>query len=108
MVIPRRFDVLLVRLDPTVGHETQKTRPCVVLSPDLLNSRLQTCVIAPLTTGSSPGPSRVPCRFDGKPGLLVLDQLRVIDRARIVKALGVLHESEARASLDVLAAFFAP
>ncbi len=105
---PQRFDVLLVRLDPTVGHETQKTRPCVVVSPDTLNSRLQTYVIAPLTTGSSPGPSRVPCRFDGKSGLIVVDQMRAIDRLRIVKLLGGISEEEAGNLLAVLKAFFAP
>jgi mRNA interferase MazF len=98
----------MVHLDPTVGHETQKTRPCVVLSPDVLNSRLRTCVIAPLTTGSGPGPSRVPCQFQGKPGFIVIDQLRVIDRVRIVKLMGVLGDPEATAALEVAREFFAP
>lgn len=107
MVIPRRLDVLLVRLDPTVGHEIQKTRPCVVISPDTMNQHLRTCIIAPLSTASRPGPSRVPCVVDGKAGFVVLDQLRSIDRDRIERRLGRLDEATGEQVLDLLGLLFA-
>ena len=81
----RRGDVFLIDLDPTRGSEIQKTRPCVVVSPDELNAHLRTVIVAPLTTGGQPYPFRVPCRFSNKSGHVVTDQLRTIDRERLVR-----------------------
>ena len=103
-----RFDVFLVNLDPTVGSEIRKSRPCVVVSPDEMNAYVRTVVVAPLTTAGRPYPSRVPTRFDGKEGQVVIDQLRTVDKTRLVRHLGALDPSEAAAVLDVLREFFAP
>ena len=94
MVVPyelHRGDVLLIGLDPTVGREIQKTRPCVVVSPDELNQHLQTLIVAPMTSGGFPYPFRIPCRFKGKSGHIVLDQIRTIDKDRIIRPLGRLQ-----------------
>ena len=85
-----RGDIFLVNLNPTRGGEIQKTRPCVVVSPDELNIHFRTLIIAPLTTGSHPYPFRVPCRFEGKSGHIVVDQVRTVDRERLVRRLGKL------------------
>ena len=84
-------EIWLAQLDPTVGSEIQKTRPCVVVSPDEMNAHLRTVIVAPMTTGSRPAAFRVPLTFQGKRGLIVLDQIRTLDRARLVKRLGVLR-----------------
>ena len=107
MVAARRFDVALVQLDPTRGSEIQKTRPCVVISPDELNRALRTAIVAPMTSGGRAYPWRVPIRFDGKPGHVALDQLRTVDEVRIVKQLGQIDVNTARRLLDVLAELFA-
>lgn len=86
----RRGDVLLIRLDPTLGSEIRKTRPCVVVSPDELNEHLRTAIVAPMTTAGRTYPWRVPCRFQGKSGFVVLDQLRTIDQERAAGRLGRL------------------
>ena len=104
----RRGEVLLVNLNPTVGSEIRKTRPCVVVSPDELNAHLRTFLVAPLTTGSHVYPFRVPCRFGGKSGHLVLDQLRAIDEERVVRKLGKLGRRPLRDALGVLQEMFAP
>ena len=85
-----RGDVHLVRLDPTLGSEIQKTRPCVIVSPDELNSHLHTVIVAPMTTLGRAYPWRVRCRFQRRSGYVVLDQLRTVDRERLVKHLGAL------------------
>jgi mRNA interferase MazF len=103
-----RFDVFLVNLDPTVGSEIRKSRPCVVVSPDEMNRHVRTVVVAPLTTAGRPYPSRVPVRFASRDGQVVVDQLRTVDRARLAKRLGALDEREATAVLDVLREVFAP
>jgi len=103
-----RFDVFVVSLDPTVGSEIRKSRPCVVVSPDEMNRHVRTVVVAPLTTAGRPYPSRVPIRFGGKVGRVVIDQLRTVDKARLAKRLGALAPDEATAALDVLREFFAP
>ena len=87
MVI-HQYDVCLVNLDPTVGHEIKKTRPCLVISPDEVNKHLQTVMIAPMTTKSHAYPSRVSMTFGGKKGFVILDQIRTVDRVRLVKTLG--------------------
>ena len=103
----RRGDLVVVDLDPARGHEIQKTRPCVVVSPDEQNDAGLTLIIAPLTTGSHRYPSRVPCRFAGKNGHVVLDQLRTIDRARARKRIGRIAPSTMGMVLAVLREMFA-
>jgi mRNA interferase MazF len=103
-----RFEVFLVNLDPTVGSEIRKTRPCVVVSPDEMNRYVRTVVVAPLTTAGRPYPSRVPVRFAGKNGQVVVDQLRTVDKACLARQLGALEPREAAAVLEVLREFFAP
>jgi len=107
-VVPAsRGDVFLVNLDPTQGGELRKTRPCVVVSPDELNAHLRTFIVAPLTTGSYRYPFRVPCTFQGKSGHVVLDQIRTVDQARLVRRLGALSLPALRQALAVLREMFA-
>jgi mRNA interferase MazF len=103
-----RFEVYLVNLDPTVGSEIQKTRPCLVVSPDEINHNIRTVIVAPLTTRRQPHPTRVPCRFKGKKGQVVLDQIRTVDQSRLVKKLGKIDVKTAAAVLGVLQEMFAP
>jgi mRNA interferase MazF len=103
-----RGDVFLVELNPTRGQEIQKTRPCVIVSPDELNAYMGTFIVAPLTTGGHPYPFRIPCCFEGKVGHVVPDQLRTVDRERLVKRLGVLPEATLLEVLAVLQEMFAP
>jgi mRNA interferase MazF len=103
-----RFEVHLVNLDPTVGSEIQKTRPCLVVSPDEINHNIRTVIVAPLTTQGKPYPTRVPCRFKGKDGQVVLDQIRTVDQSRLIKKLGKIDSKTAAAVLDVLQEMFAP
>lgn len=108
MTVPvRRGDVYLVELNPVRGREIRKTRPCVVVSPDDLNVHMGTFIVAPLTTGSHPYPFRVPCRFAGKDGHIVLDQLRTVDRERLVRRLGALTAPTLAKSLSILQEMFA-
>lgn len=102
-----RFEVYLVNLDPTIGHEIRKTRPCVVVTPDDLNRHVRTVMVAPMTTKGQLYPTRVPCMFQGKRGQVVLDQIRTVDRIRLVKRMGRLTGGQAKAVLEVLAAMFA-
>ena len=88
--VPNRGEVYLVELDPTRGSEIRKTRPCVIVSPDELNHHLRTVIVAPMTTGGHAYPFRPSCRFAGKDGRIVLDQLRTVDRERLRKRLGAL------------------
>ena len=104
----RRGDVFLVRLDPARGSEIQKTRPCVVISPDELNSYLRTFIVAPLTTGGHSYPFRIPCRFEGRAGYVVLDQIRTVDRERLVRRLGKLSPSTLGNILAILQEMFTP
>ena len=85
-----RGEIHLVRLDPTLGSEIQETRPCVIVSPDELNAHLRTVIVAPMTTGGRAYPWRIRCRFQRRSGYVVLDQLRTVDRERLVKHLGAL------------------
>ena len=105
---PLRGEVHLVTLDPTRGSEVRKTRPCVVVSPDPLNRRLRTAVVVPLTTHGRPAPFRVDCEFAGASGRALLDQIRTVDRARLVKRLGVLSDDVIRDIFDGLQLMFAP
>lgn len=106
-LVVKRFDVFLVSLDPTVGSEIRKTRPCVVVSPDEMNRHIGTVIVAPMTTAGRNYPSRVSCRFQGKTGQVVLDQIRTIDKSRLAKRLGHLPSAPAKAVLAVLAEMFA-
>ena len=102
-----RGDIYLVSLNPTLGSEIRKTRPCVVVSPDELNAHLRTFIVAPLTTGGHLYPFRVRCHFDDKDGHVVIDQLRAVDRDRLIKRLGVLADNTLVEVLSVLQAMFA-
>jgi len=97
---PRRHQVWLVTLDPAHGAEIQKTRPCLVVSPDEMNRHLRTVIIAPMTTVTRPYPTRVAVRFQGKRGQVALDQLRAVDQQRLVRKLA---EITARTAQDVSA-----
>jgi mRNA interferase MazF len=105
---PRRFDVYLVSLDPTVGSEIRKTRPCAVLSPDEMNRHIRTVIVAPMTTQRRGYPTRVSCRFKGKAGQIVLDQLRTVDTQRLTRKLGTLDMGTQNEILRLLAEMFAP
>ncbi|MEX1098125.1 MAG: type II toxin-antitoxin system PemK/MazF family toxin [Planctomycetales bacterium] len=104
----RRGEVFLVDLDPTRGSEIRKVRPCVVVSPDELNDHLRTVIVAPLTTGGRSYPFRIACRFANKSGRVVADQLRTVDRERLVRHLGRLSPTTFRRVLAVLQEMFAP
>lgn len=107
MVI-KRFEVYLINLDPTIGSEIKKTRPCVVVSPDEMNRHINAVIIAPMTTKGRPYPTRVSCRFKGKQGQIVLDQIRTVDKARLVKKIGRIDNRAQSDVLMVLTEMFAP
>lgn len=104
----KRFDVYLVTLDPTRGHEIQKIRPCAILSPNEMNRHIRTVIVAPMTTKGRSYPTRVTCTFQGKDGQVVLDQIRTVDKQRLVKRLGHLEAATQEAILETLARLFAP
>lgn len=101
-------EIWLAQLDPTVGSEIQKTRPCVVVSPAEMNAHLRTVIVAPMTTGSRPARFRIALTFQGKQGLVLLDQLRTLDSVRLVKRLGALRPPTLDATLNTLQAMFSP
>jgi len=107
MVISRS-EVYLIDLDPTIGSEIRKTRPCLVVSPDEMNHAIRTVIVAPMTTQGRIYPTRVPCRFQQKHGLIVLDQLRTVDAARLVKRLGRIDEATMKAVLALFMEIFTP
>lgn len=100
-------EIWLAQLDPTVGSEIQKTRPCVVISPDEMNAHLRTVIVAPMTTGPRPAHFRIPLTFKGKSGLIVLDQIRTLGRARLIQRLGAVRPPILAATLRTLQAMFA-
>lgn len=102
----KRGEVWLATLDPAVGNEIQKTRPVVIVSPDELNGALRTVIVVPMTTGSRPAPFRVAVRFKGKEGLIVTEQLRSVDRTRLVKRLGALDVRTMSVVFGVLGRMF--
>jgi mRNA interferase MazF len=104
----RTGEIWLAQLDPTVGSEIQKTRPCVVVSPDEMNAHLRTVIVAPMTTGSRPARFRIPLTFQGKQGLILLDQVRTLDGVRLVKRLAALRPATLASVLTTLQAMFAP
>jgi mRNA interferase MazF len=105
MVI-KRFEVYLINLDPTIGKEIKKTRPCLIISPDDMNKYISTVIIAPMTTKGRNYPTRIPCQFDGKDGQIVLDQIRTVDKVRIIKKLGKINTSIQKEVLITLAELF--
>lgn len=106
VVAPQRFEVWLVNLDPTQGSEINKTRPCVVISPDELNRHLRTVTIAALTSSQRAYPSRVDCQFQGKDGQVALDHIQSIDKTRLVRKLGVIAEVTVKEICERLAELF--
>ena len=102
----QRFDVWLVQLDPTQGSEIKKTRPCVVISPDEM-SALKTAIVAPMTSQGFQFPSRISCVFQGKNGLILLDQMRAVDKSRLVQKLGVISTDDQHEIVNCLQEFFA-
>ena len=107
-MVVARFDVYLVNLDPTVGSEIRKARPCLVISPDEMNRFIATVIVAPMTTRGRDYPTRVGCTFKGKPGQVVLDQIRTIDKVRLIKKLGRIDKQTQAEVLSVIAEMFAP
>lgn len=107
-MVVERFEVWLVALDPTVGSEIRKTRPCVVVSPNSMNRHVATAIVAPMTTRGRKYPTRVVCRFQGKAGQVVLDQLRTVDKTRLLRRLGQIGPATQRDVLTVLGSMFAP
>lgn len=103
-----RFEIYLVNLDPTIGSEIKKTRPCVVVSPDEMNHHIRTVIVAPMTTRGRKYPTRIPCRLGGKSGQIVLDQIRTIDSSRLVRKLGRISKRTSSEVLRILAELFAP
>jgi mRNA interferase MazF len=103
-----RFEVYLVNLDQTIGSEIKKTRPCLIISPNEMNHYIRTVIIASLTTKGGSYPTRVSCRFKGKRWQIVLDQIRTIDKARLVKKRGRIDRRTTDSVLSVLAEMFAP
>ena len=106
-MVAKRFDVFLVNLDPTIGNEIQKTRPCVIVSPDEMNRNISTVIIAPMTTKGREYPTRVICQFQNKDGQIVLDQIRTVNKSRLVKKIGQISQDEQREVLNILAEMFA-
>jgi mRNA interferase MazF len=107
-MVVKRFEVFLVNLDPTVGSEIKKTRPCLVISPDQMNLYINTVIVAPMTTKGKPYPTRVGCKFQGKQGMVILDQIRTVDKIRLVQKVGRLDTKTQAEVLRVLGELFAP
>src|SRR5256714_5346673 len=101
-MVVKRFDVYLINLGPAVGSEIQKTRPCLVISPDEMNRFIKTVIVAPMTTKGTSYPARVSCKFQGKQGQVVLDQIRAIDKTRLVRRLGKIDKQTQAEVLSVL------
>ncbi len=107
-VVVKRFEVFLVSLDPTIGSEIQKSRPCLIISPDEMNRHIKTVIIAPMTTQGRRYPTRVVCEFQGKQGQIVLDQIRTVDKARLLRRLGRIDSETQMKVLSVLQEMFSP
>jgi mRNA interferase MazF len=103
----KRFEIYLVNLDPTVGGEIQKRRPCLIVSPDELNQNVKTAIIAPMTTKSRNFPTRVACKFEGKKGFIVLDRIRTVDQIRLLKKLGEIDDETRVKVIEKLQELFA-
>ena len=106
-MVVNRFDVYLINLDPTVGSEIQKTRPCLIISPDEMNRHIRTVIVAPMTTAGKDYPTRISCKFKKKKGQIVLDQIRTIDKTRLIKKLGSINPETQLEVVSVLQRLFA-
>ena len=106
-MVVKRFEVYLVNLDPTVGSEIQKTRPCLVISPDVMNDHIATVIMAPMTTHGRDYPTRIKCQFQGKQGQIVLDQIRTVDKTRLIKRMGKISSDIQKEVVAVLMEMFA-
>ena len=106
-IVVNRFEVYLVNLDPTIGREIQKTRPCLVISPNEMNHHIATVIVAPMMTKGQDYPSRVDCQFEGKSGQIVLDQIRTVDKRRLVRKLGKIATNTQQEVISVLLEIFA-
>jgi mRNA interferase MazF len=106
-VVVNRFDVFLINLDPTIGSEIQKTRPCLIISPDEMNRHIRTVIVAPMTTSGKDYPTRVPCKFQRKKGQIVLDQIRTIDKSRLIKKIGTIDPQVQAEVISTLQSMFA-
>ena len=106
-MVVNRFDVYLVSFDPTVGSEIKKTRPCLIISPKEMNQHIRTVIVAPMTTAGKDYPTRVPCTFKRKMGQVVLDQIRTIDKTRLMKKLGIIDPDIQSEVIGVLQRIFA-
>ena len=106
-MVVNRFDVYLINLDPTVGSEIQKTRPCLIISPDEMNRHIRTVIIAPMTSAGKDYPTRISCKFKKKKGQIVLDQIRTIDKTRLIKKLGSINPETQLEVVSVLQRLFA-
>ena len=107
-MVVKRFEVYLINLDPTIGSEIKKTRPCVVVSPDEMNLYIKTVIIAPMTTKEKPYPTRIGCQLHGKEGQIVLDQIRTVDKLRLVKKIGQIDRKTETEVLAKLQEMFSP
>jgi mRNA interferase MazF len=107
-MVAKRFDVFLINLDPTVGREIRKARPCLIISPDEMNRFISTVIIAPMTTKGREYPTRIPCTFQGKQGQVVLDQIRTIDKVRLSQKLGWIDKPTQDKVLSILREMFEP
>lgn len=106
-MVVKRFEVYLVNLDPTIGHEIKKTRPCLIISPNEMNQHISTAIVAPMTTKGKKYPTRVACSFQGKKGQIVLDQIRTVDKKRLVKRLGSISKNSQEKTIKILQELFA-
>jgi mRNA interferase MazF len=106
-MVVKRFDVYLIHLDPTVGSEIRKTRPCVIISPDEMNRNIRTVIVAPMTTAGKAYPTRVPCQFQDKKGQIVLDQIRTTDKSRLIRKIGTVDPQTQAAIISILKSMFA-
>ena len=106
-MVVKRFDVFLISLNPTVGHEIQKTRPCLIISPNEINDNIKTVIVAPMSTKGRNYPTRIPCTFHGRKGQIILDQIRTIDKIRLVKKLGRISSPIQNRVLMILQEMFA-
>lgn len=107
-MVVKRFDIFLINLDPTIGSEIRKARPCLIISPDEMNNFIATVIIAPMTTKGRDYPTRVPCTFKRKSGQIVLDQIRTVDKIRLIKKLGTIDVDTQEKIFSTLAEMFAP
>lgn len=106
-VVVNRFDVYLINLDPTIGAEIQKTRPCLIISPDEMNRHIRTVIVAPMTTAGKDYPTRITCLFRDKKGHIFLDQIRTIDKARLIRKIGTIDSETQLKVISALQQLFA-